>query len=115
MDINPTCRGRDKVAVDDICGLWEVIRIQERSGKLVSHPWITDRYKFNFLPDMIFLQLKDGNNSHGTWKLLENARNPSQRYAILLDGKKKFRILSYCEEDMILSDGNRDFILIRRL
>ena len=103
------------VQVSDICGLWEVIRIHKHNGQLVAYPWIKDRYKFNFLPEMIFLRLKDGRNSHGTWKLSEKVETSGSKYSIIMNGNKEIIIDSIREDEMIISDRTYSYFMVRRL
>lgn len=101
--------------VADICGLWEVIRIFQKDEQRISYPWIKDRYKFNFLPEMIFLCLKDGQSSHGTWELVDRTDKSQARYSIILNGTLEFIIIKISEDDMVLSDRKNNYFLVRRL
>jgi hypothetical protein len=103
------------IEVSHICGLWEVIRIHKHDGQLVSYPWIKDRYKFNFLPEMIFLRLKDGRNSHGTWELSEKVEASGSKYSIIMNGNKEIIIESIHEDEMTISDRTYSYLMVRRL
>ena len=99
----------------NICGLWEVIRIFQNDEEIVSYPWIKDRFKYNFLPEMIFLCLKDGKNSHGSWELVGRTNDSQGRYSIILNGTYEFIILEISEEEMTISDRRNNYLLVRRL
>jgi hypothetical protein len=103
------------IEISDICGLWEVIRIYQDNGQRIFYPWIKDRFKFNFLPEMIFLRLKDGYNSHGTWELVDRENETSERYSIVLNGNVEYHIQSINEDDMVLSDQKHSYFLVKRL
>lgn len=102
------------ISVSDICGLWEVIRIN-RGNKDPIYPWIKGRLKFNFLEEMMFLLLKDGQHSHGNWELIEQHIGINKHYSIILDDTFKYEIVDVDETEMILSDGANKFLLTRRL
>ena len=102
------------IAVSDICGLWEVIRIN-RGDKDPVYPWIKGRFKFNLLEEMMFLLLKDGQHSHGNWELIMHHIGINKHYLIILDDMFKYEIVDIDETEMILSDGANKFLLTRRL
>ena len=77
------------INIADILGLWEVIRIN-RKDEIPAYPWITGRFKFNFLDEMLFLLTKDGQHSHGTWELTEKAfETKIKRFGKMKYGSKK--------------------------
>ena len=78
-----TISGISQISITDICGLWEVIRISR--GDEVSYPWVIDRFKYSFQPDMIFLCLQEGHVSHGTWELSEKIYETQKQYSIILN------------------------------
>lgn len=104
-----------RIEISDICGLWEVIRISNDEDQAVLYPWIKDRFKYNFLPEMIFLCMKDGENFHGTWKLSKKIVKNQNRYSIILNGKVELIIIDINEDELILSDRRNKYSLIRRL
>ncbi len=104
-----------RIEIEDICGLWEVIRIYQDDEQAVSYPWIKDRYKYNFLPEMIFLCLKDGQTSHGTWELSEETRETQKRFSIILNDTFELMILDINEDELTLSDHRNNYSLVRRL
>ena len=110
-----TIPGSSTIEISDVCGLWEVIRIFKDDGHFVSYPWIKDRFKFNFLQEMIFLCLKDGKNTHGDWELAGRTNEAHGRFSIILNGTYEFIILEISEEEMILSDRRNNYLLVRRL
>ena len=63
----------------DIYGLWEVIRISR--GDSIEYPWVGHRFKYSFQPEMNFLCLQNGQNSHGTWELSEKFYETQKRYS----------------------------------
>ena len=77
----------------DICGLWEVIRIFSEIGNETLYPWVGERFKYNFLPEKIFLCFKDGQHTHGTWELSEKTCNNQKQFSIILNGNFKFKIV----------------------
>ncbi len=98
----------------DICGLWEVIRIRE-GDRESDYPWIKDRFKFNFLPEMIFLCLKDGKSSHGSWDFIERKAGEQKQYFIVLDGTVRLKILDVSIDEMIFTCRGKEYLLVRRL
>ena len=113
--ITDTTPDLTRIEISEICGLWEVIRIYQDDEQMVSYPWIKDRFKFNFLPEMIFLCLKDGKNLNGTWEMVKRTNESKRRFSIILNGIYEFVILDISEEEMILSDHRNNYLLVRRL
>ena len=107
--------GSFAIEIPDVCGLWEVIRIFKDDEHFVSYPWIKDRFKFNFLQEMIFLCLKDGKTTHGEWELSGKSNESQDQYSIILNGTYEFKILEISKEEMILSDKSYNYLLVRRL
>ena len=103
------------IEISDVCGLWEVIRIFKDDEHFVSYPWIKDRFKFNFLQEMIFLCLKDCKTTHGSWELVGRTNKSQGRFSIILNGTYEFIILEFSEEEMIISDRRNNYLLVRRL
>jgi hypothetical protein len=101
--------------VADICGLWEVIRIIQKDERSVTYPWIKNRFKFNFLPEMVFLCLKDGHSTHGTWELVVKTYEFQTLHSIVLNKTFEYIIIRISEEEMVLSDRKNDYFLVRRL
>ena len=99
----------------DICGLWEVIRISQRDSHQKIYPWIKDRFKFDFLPEMMFICLRYGQNSQGTWYLSEKTSQGQKRYSIILNETFQYVILDICEDDITISDQINDYLLVRKL
>jgi hypothetical protein len=102
------------IGIADILGLWEVIRIN-RKDEIPAYPWITGRFKFNFLDEMLFLLTKDGQHSHGTWELTEKAFETKERFSISLNGTFEYTIVEMDEDEMTLSDRENKYLLVRRL
>ncbi len=102
------------IDIADICGLWEVIRICDGNNK-VQYPWLGDRFKFNFLEEMMILCIKDGQHFHGTWELSEKVFETKKRFSIILSGTFEYRIVDIKEDEIILSDHLCEYSLIRRL
>ena len=99
------------IEISDISGLWEVIRIYQDDEQRESSPWIKDRFKFNFLPEMIFHCVKDGKNLHGTWEIVKKTKETPKRFSIILNSTYEFNILCVCEEEIIMSDRNNKYLL----
>lgn len=103
------------ISIYDICGLWEVIRISQKDSHETIYPWVKDRFKFDFLPEMLFTCLENGQISQGTWELVENIYESQQRYSIILNDAFEYVILDYNEDDITLSDHRYKYFLVRRL
>ncbi len=101
------------IGTSDIIGLWEVIRISR--GDSVEYPWVGHRFKYSFQPEMNFLCLQDGKNSHGTWKLTEKVYETQKRYSIILNETFEYTILDIDEDEITLSDHINKYLLVRRL
>jgi hypothetical protein len=101
------------ICTDDICGLWEVIRISREDS--VIYPWVGSRFKYSFLPEMNFLCLQNGQNSHGTWELSEKMYETQKRYSIILNDTFEYLILALDEDEITLSDHKNKYLLVRRL
>ncbi|KPL26349.1 MAG: hypothetical protein AMS23_02215 [Bacteroides sp. SM1_62] len=108
-----TSSGISLIGLSDICGLWEIIRISRENS--VYYPWIKDRFKYSFLPEMNFLCLQDGEISHGTWELSEKIYKTQKRYSIILNETFEFTILDFSEDEITLSDHINKYLLVRRL
>ncbi len=104
-----------RIEVEDICGLWEVLKVYEDDDQSVSYPWIKDRFKFNFLSEMLFLCLKDGRTIHGTWELIAETDESHVTHSIVLNESYKFVITDISEDDMTLHDASKYYLLVRRL
>ena len=103
------------IEIEDICGLWEVISIYQDDDEKKSYPWIKDRFKFNFLSEMIFLCQKEGKTIHGPWDFVERPLDSQKRFSIILNGSYEFNILENSGSEMIISDRNNSYVLVRRL
>jgi len=101
------------IHIKDISGLWEVIRISR--GDRVEYPWIGNRFKYSFQPEMNFLCLQNGHNSTGTWKLHERILETQKRYSIILNDTFEYTILDLDEDEITLSDHINKYLLVRRL
>ena len=101
------------IGIYDICGLWEVIRISR--GSVVSYPWLKDRFKYSFQPEMFYVCLLNGHNSSGTWKLSEEPYESEKRYSIVLNDNDKYTILDISEDELTLADENNSYFLVRKL
>ena len=97
----------------DIYGLWEVIRISR--GDSIEYPWVGHRFKYSFQPEMNFLCLQNGQNSHGTWELSEKFYETQKRYSIILNDTFEYMILDLDEDEITLSDHINKYLLVRRL
>ena len=102
------------IDIADICGLWEVIRICDGNNQ-VQYPWLGERFKFNFLPEMIYLCLKDGQNHHGTWEMTEKSFENKKRFSIILNGTFEYMIVEIDEDEITLSDHKCEYLLVRKL
>ena len=101
------------IRTSDICGLWEVIRISR--GDSITYPWVGQRFKYSFQPEMNFLCLQNGQNSHGTWQLSEKIYETQRRYSIILNDTFEYSILDLDEDQITLSDHINKYLLARRL
>ncbi len=99
----------------DVSGLWEVIRISRENGSETLYPWVGERFKFNFMPEMIFLCLKDGGVFHGSWILSERTISNQKHFSIVLNETFEYKILNCEWDEMTLSDRNSEYLLTRRL
>ena len=106
--------GLNNIEISDVLGLWEVIRIN-RVDENPVYPWIKERFKFNFIDDMVFECLRDGQQNHGTWEISEKAFETMQRFSIILNGIFEYRIVDIDEDEITLSDQMSKFLLTRRL
>ncbi len=103
------------IEIEDICGLWEVISIYRDADEKESYLWIKDRFKFNFLSEMIFLCQKEGKTIHGPWNFVVRPLDSQKRFSIILNGSYEFNILENSGSEMIISDRNNSYVLVRRL
>jgi hypothetical protein len=103
------------IELSDICGLWEVIRITSDKDSTALYPWIGKRFKYHFLPELIFLCLKDGEYSHGTWELAEKSVDHNTQFSIILNESTEYRILKCDRDEILLSDHSSQYLLTRRL
>jgi hypothetical protein len=104
-----------KIEIQDICGLWEVIRISYENEEIISYPWIKNRFKFEFQPGMKFFCLKDGNTIDGSWELMLRSDDNHRRYSIILNETYEFIILDLSDEEMTLFDRRNKYLLVRKL
>ena len=112
--INDTISDLTNINISDICGLWEVIRICDGDNKAL-YPWLGERFKYNFLPEMIYLCLRDEQCHHGTWELTEKTSENNKRFSIILNGTFEYTIVDIEEDEIILSDHTCEYLLVRRL
>ena len=103
------------ITVSDVSGIWEVIRISGKKENDIRYPWIGNRFKYNFLPEMIFLCSRDGDMTHGTWELSEKTIRGKKLYSIVLNESHEYLIVNFDGDEMILSDYRNEYLLIRRL
>ena len=101
------------IGISDICGLWEVIRICEGDSKL--YPWLRERFMFNFLDEMLFVCIKDGQHSPGKWELTETTFENKKQFLIILNGTFEYVIVDISEDEIILSDHKCEYFLVRKL
>ena len=102
-----------EVKVSDISGLWEVIRIDE--GEITVYPWIQGRFMFNFLEEMMFVCIKEGKHSKGTWELSEKTWESEKQFSIILNGAFEYMIMNIDEDEMIITDRSSKYLLARKL
>ena len=110
-----TISGIHIISAYDICGLWEVIRISPKDSHQTIYPWVKDRFKFDFLPEMLFTCLENGKISQGSWELSEKIYENQKRYSIILNETFEYVILDISEDDISLSDRRYKYFLVRRL
>ena len=97
-----------------LLGFWEVIRICDGNNN-VQYPWLGERFKFNFLEEMMFLCMKDGQCKHGTWELSEKVFDTKKQYSIILNGTFEYKIVGIENDEIILSDHICEYLLVRKL
>jgi len=102
------------IGISDICGLWEVIRI-DMAGETSIFPWIRGRFMFNFLEDMIFACIKEGKHLNGSWKLSEKTWESKRVSSIILNEAFEYIIISIHEDEMIITDRGNRYLLARKL
>ena len=102
------------IKISDIIGLWEVIRICEDDKKAL-YPWLRERFMFNFFDEMLFVCIKDGQHSRGTWELIEKSFEAMKRFSIILNGTFEYRIVEIDEDEITLSDHRCEYLLVRKL
>jgi len=105
----------DRIAIPDICGLWEVIRIIHKDKPKASYPWIKARFKFNFQADKIFHCMKDGQISRGTWELYQRTNDSKNRTSIILNGLFEYLLVDFSGDELTLSDFRNDYLVVRKL
>jgi hypothetical protein len=103
----------DSVQVEDIFGMWEVIRITR--GDRVTYPWTESRFRYSFQPEMTFLCMRQGQNSYGTWKLSESKNESQSRYSIVLNDTFELKILDMDEDEIIFTDQMNQYLMTRKL
>jgi hypothetical protein len=113
MNSHRAAASADSVQVEDIFGLWEVIRISREDS--VIYPWIVSRFRYDFQPEMNFLCLQNGQNSHGTWKLSQSKYESQARYSIVLNDTFEFTILDLDEDEITFTDHINKYLLARKL
>ena len=109
-----TIQDLSRIEISDIRGLWEVIRIR-RINETPVYPWINKRFKFNFLDEMMFVCIKDGQHSRGTWELTEKILETKKRFSIILNGTFEYVIVDISEDEITLSDHRCEYFLVRKL
>lgn len=116
MEVSNTVTSPDviDICIADILGLWEVIRINSKDEPPVF-PWITGRFKFNFVDDMIFECISHEQHSHGTWELFKKPFETKDRFSIILNGILQYGIKNIDEDEMKLSNRLSKYLLVRRL
>ena len=102
------------IKASDIFGLWEVLRICDGKGK-ASYPWLKGRFKFNFMEEMIFMVLKEGQCHHGNWKLAEKYFETKKLFSIILNDTFEYMIIEIGEDELLMSDHSCEYLLVRRL
>jgi hypothetical protein len=110
-----TISGISNIGIADISGLWEVIRISRENSIKPIYPWVKDRFKYSFQPEMNFLCLQEGQISSGTWELSEKTYETQKRYSIILNDTFEYTILNFSEDEITLSDHINKYLLVRRL
>ena len=70
---------------------------------------------FNFLDEIMFVCIKDGQNSHGIWELSEKIHETQKRYCIILNDTFEYTILDLDEDEITLYDHINKYLLVRRL
>jgi hypothetical protein len=84
-------------------------------GDSVDYPWIKNRFKYSFQPEMNFLCVQNGQNSHGTWELIEKIYETQKRYSIILNDTFEYIIQDLNTDEITFSDHINKYLLVRRL
>lgn len=106
-------RRTPEIKVSDISGLWEVIRIDE--GEISIFPWIRGRFMFDFLEEMMFVCIKEGKHSNGTWELSEKTWESEKQFSIILNEEFEYIIVDIDEDEMIITGRGSKYLLARKL
>ena len=112
--ITGTVPGIQNVRLPDVIGLWEVIRIT-RAGEDPVYPWIKGRFLFNFMDEMMFSGIKEGNHFNGTWELATETWEDETQVSIKLNEMFEYVIMAIDEDEMIIDDGGSKYLLTRKL
>ena len=70
---------------------------------------------FNFLDEMRFVCIKDGQHSHGTWDLTHKTLENKKQFSIILNGIFEYTIVEIDEDEIIMSDHRCEYFLVRKL
>jgi hypothetical protein len=103
-----------EVKVSDILGLWEVIRI-DIGGEVNIYPWIRGRFMFNFLEEKVFVCIKEGKHSSGTWELTKKTWESETLFTIKLNDAFEYIIMDLDEDEMKITDRASKYFLSRKL
>lgn len=101
------------IKIIDICGFWEVIRICE-GDNILLYPWLRKRFKLEFLDNMIFSFIRDGQHFRGNWELKKKVVKNKMQFSIILNGIVEYIIVEISEDEITLSDHITKYLLVKR-
>lgn len=102
-----------KVEESAIYGLWDVVQISA-CNENTEPIAVTQRTKYHFLQEMMYIRVKDGVASHGTWELSE-FKDEKVRHLMIINNGFDFEIIYLDADELILSDGSIEYRMIRRI
>jgi hypothetical protein len=109
-----TIPGVQNLRLTDVIGLWEVIRIS-REGENPVYPWISGRFLFDFMDEMMFSCIMRGRHFNGTWELAAKTWDEESQVSIKLNDTFEYLIIEIDEDEMIITDMGSKYTLTRKL
>ncbi len=113
QNVNLQTPPKIKITESAIYGQWEVTHYSNCNEQLEPILY-TQRTKYHFLEEMVFIRINDGVSSQGMWRLSET-NNGKFGYSITLNNQSELGIVHLDSEELILSDGCIEYNMIRRI